>query len=326
MNVDGEFVRKLVGSAGPKWNWVRRMLGQLKGRNDGYKKPLGDFDFSRLQKPKMSKWLNDFKNRIEPEDPFKGMTSQQIKDELRTLRGEPQYIGSKNTPRAFNTMEKIKAEVLRLRSEKAGSGKYRGGMEKGIEVVKHPKAKIMKLVKEYLKKMNTEFLTLIDVNDEVYKRTDLSDAEKAEVMKGVQKRAMSTIGEEDTESDEASEEGSGKPKRGKKRGGRTIPDELNESNKQQLTEIADNLHNLGINPDNEAEVREAIRTNIGELYEEEIAYVRKEIRRMRIRDATGIAFLPAGTSTRRIERLGDRMTMPSGTAAPVSSFSSIGFR
>lgn len=323
MNVDGEFVRKLVGSAGPKWNWVRRMLGQLKEKNKGYKQPIAPFDFKRLEKPKMSKWLNDFKNRVEPDEPFKGMSSQQIKDELRTLRGEPQYIGSKNTPRAFNTMEKIKAEVLRLRAEKAGSGKYRGGMEKGIEVVKHPKAKLMKLVKEYLKKMNTEFMTLIDVNDEVYKRTDLSEAEKKAVMEGVQKRAMSHIGDEDTESDEAVE---GKGKGKKKRGGRTLSDELTDSNKEQLTVIADDLHNLGIDPDNTAQVRETLETNHGITEPAEIAYVRKEIRRMRFRDATGIAFLPTGTSARRIARLGDRMDTPSGTAAPVSSFSSIGFR
>jgi hypothetical protein len=51
-----------------------------------------------------------------PAEPFKGMTSQQIKDELFRLMGRPERVGKKNTPAAFNTMDKIKAEVLRLRA------------------------------------------------------------------------------------------------------------------------------------------------------------------------------------------------------------------
>lgn len=54
-----------------------------------------------------------------PTDPFEGMTTQDIKDELHRLIGRPDQVGKKNTPAKYgSTNTEIKANVLRLREEK----------------------------------------------------------------------------------------------------------------------------------------------------------------------------------------------------------------
>lgn len=51
-------------------------------------------------------------------DPFAGMSTQDIKDELHRLSGHPERVGQKNTPKRYgSTNAEIKANVLKLREE-----------------------------------------------------------------------------------------------------------------------------------------------------------------------------------------------------------------
>ena len=130
-----ESERRLNAYGGSKASsgFIRRMLGEVKKVHNGAYKPITKlakdstmnsprvFNYSKVPKP--SNWLQTkfgkAKAPADSADPFGGMTTQQIKDELHTLMGRADKVGNKNTPKAFNTTEKIKAEVLRLREAKA---------------------------------------------------------------------------------------------------------------------------------------------------------------------------------------------------------------
>lgn len=127
------------GGRSAKWGFVHRMLGENKVKNKGSYKPANSlpkgskmnaprhFTFSKIKgRPIVSKfidkWFNNEGRRYlranKFEDALKGKTTQEIKDMLHELIGNPQNKGKKNTPREYGkTMDEIRANVVRLMRE-----------------------------------------------------------------------------------------------------------------------------------------------------------------------------------------------------------------
>ena len=87
---------------------------------------------------------------------------------------------------------------------KSGSGRMRGGMERGIEVKPTPKAKLDKEVRKYMKKMRDEFLDLIEINSQLSKRAEFSADDRKYIMDELTRRADDALAssDEDTASEE----------------------------------------------------------------------------------------------------------------------------
>ena len=127
------------GGRSAKWGFVHRMLGENKVKNKGSYKPANSlpkgskmnaprhFTFSKIKgRPIVSKfidkWFNNEGRRYlranKFEDALKGKTTQEIKDMLHELIGNPQNKGKKNTPKEYGkTMDEIRANVVRLMRE-----------------------------------------------------------------------------------------------------------------------------------------------------------------------------------------------------------------